>query len=385
MGIFNVFCDWITIVIAYKHDKRLENGNITSVNAAGEVEYVKHKRHMVEASSSARVSLRSVQTLEMMGHNEDVAKFTFKIHCLENPRDKRSTRFDALEISGNPTKWLNRGHNIWGSTDIEGAIALFIQEVLKEAGIELNLWELKQVKDLQVYPNRIDLTTNFRMDSENDAKRWLDAVCTQSKSRYQAAKGYGTSAYFGERSKRKTTVFYKKKEEVMRNSKKLKKEIEPKDYKTIIDEAETLVRFEMRLHSQWFRAKKVNTLANFIKIMGKIDMMRNELEQLKLGQMDLSDDEVNRQKEILFDSLEGQRIRASVISTFNDWKNGENPRRSCSANTYWKYKKIIKGVTGIDIANERVISKKGKVVPLVTYITAYASAPSQDYARLMHA
>lgn len=381
-----IFCDWLTVIIPFKHEKRKHSGQNVSIDENGKIEYTKHRRKMIEASSSARVSIRSVNTFDLMGQNEDAFKFGLKIHCLENLKDKRTTEFDALEISGNPTKWLNRGHNIWGCDDIERAIGQFIKEVLKKADIELNLWELKQLRDFQIYPSRIDLTTNFRLSSESDAKRWLEAVVAQAKSKYQASKSYATSAYFGERSKIKTTVFYKKKEEFIKNSKELKKEMTSEDYKTILNETETLIRYEHRLQSQWFRKRNINTIKNFLNIYKKLNIMGDEMAQLKLGQMDLSDKEVNEQQKALFEALKGQRVRNSVVATFAAWKNGENPREMISDDTYWKHKKMILALTGIDITNQRVITKEvGKVVPLVQYITAYAAAPSASYEKLMYA
>jgi len=381
-----IFCDWLTVIIPFKHEKRQHDGKNVSIDANGAIEYTKHKRKMIEASSSARVSIRSINTLDLMGSNEDVTKFTFKIHCLENIKDKRAFEFDALEISGNPTKWLNRGHNIWGCNDIEKAVSQFIKEVLKKANISLNLWELKQVRDLKIYPSRIDLTTNFRLSSESDAKRWLEAVVSQAKSKYQASKSYATSAYFGERSKIKTTVFYKKKEEFIKNSKKLKKEMTDKNYQTILNETETLIRYEHRLQSQWFRKRNINTLKNFLNIYKEINIMEDELKQLKLGQMDLSDSEINEQQKAILKALEGQRIRHSVLSTFTSWKLGEDIRSLMTRNLYFKHKKIIKEITNIDITNKRITTKDaGKVIPLVQYITAFAAAPSSEYSKLMYA
>lgn len=339
---------------------------------------------MVEASSSARTSLRSLRSAELCGQKEELEDFYFKIACLDNPKGEK-TKFDCLEISGNPTKWLNKGHNLWGTDNIEMAIEQYIKEVLAAAGITLSDWERNKVDNLEVYPQRIDLTSNIRCDGEGEALRLTEAMANQSKSKYQAARGYGTSAYFGEKSKVKTTVFYKKRDEFVFNWKKVNKDDKDliKHYDLLYKETEGLVRYEHRLKTQWFRKRNLNTLRKFLNIKGDLNIMENNLEQLNLGQMDISDEEVNRIQAQLFEQLEGLRIRNSIISTFKDWKLGENVEASMARNTYFKHKKMIKNLTGLDISNPRRKAEFGKVVPLITYVTGQVSAPSNEYKQIM--
>jgi len=385
--IMYIFNDWATVLIPCKHNERHHGGIVSSTDTDNKLEWKKHKRLMLDAdgSASARVSVRSVDCLERTGTNEDYEAWSRKWHCIISNPDKTPTKFDCLEISGNPTKWLNKGHNVWGSQDMAAAFFDWVKEVLSVLGIELSLWEYNQLKNGYVMPMRMDITSNMRVDASSDVKRLLNAIQQQADSRYQNRSAVGTTAYFGKDSRVKSIVFYDKHVEFMNQTKKKKfKGKLGNNLGTVLVETQGLIRYELKLKSQWFRTKHFNTLYGFFNYMDNNSLMEDELDKLNLGQLDMSDDEINKKEALLMESLKGQRVRNSVMNSFYYWKQGNVVKDRVQKDTFYKHRKIIEPITGIDIKNQRVIEGKGKVVPLITYVRASFSSPGKEYSDLIY-
>jgi len=383
-----IFNDWTTVLIPHNHNERHYGGIVAATDESGELEWSKHKRLMVDldGSASARVSIRSVNCFDRIGSKEDINDWERKWGCILNNPDKANYKFDCLEISGNPCKWLNKGHNIWGAQDMRGAFLAYVKQVLATLGVELSLWERGQLKACLVMPMRMDITSNMRVESKPDVKRLLNAIQQQADSRYQGRSAVGTTAYFGKDSKVKSLVFYDKETEFLRHATKNKDKtgIVAQNLSNIWDETRGLIRYELKLKSQWFRARHINTLNAFFAYMEDNSIMEDELDKLSLGQMDLSDDEINQQEAALMKALEGQRIRNRVIDSFVKWKQGLNVKDTIQKDTFYKHRKIIEEHTQINIKNQRVLEGKGKVVPLITYIRASFSSPGKEYSDLIY-
>ena len=319
-----------------------------------------------------------------MAPRESLDDFLHKLRHIKNSNDKRRTKFDVVEISGSPTKWLNRGHNIFGCNDIEKCLSDFIREILAKAEIKLADWELQRVNDFKVFPTRIDLTMNFRCETENDVSRILYGLSTQATSSYQNRQAVnGQSVYFGKSSKVKTLLFYNKKEEFLKNNKKVAGVVAD-NFETIFEETKNLLRFELRLKSQWLRDRSCSSLRDVFSHDDYKNIMVNEMNKLNLGQLDLSEKELDTQYDKIKYALEGQRIKNSVLNTFESWRNGRRLMDAVSEKTYYKHRKLIEGITGIDVKNIRNVSGEAKVIPIITFVTAHSSEPSNEYKKLMY-
>jgi len=372
------FCDWLTVIIPHRHNKIISGGKKSFTDEQGNLEFESNRRKLVEQPShSSKVSIRSINTLELAGQAEETEDFFFRTRHIANLSDKTKNKYDAIEISGNPCKWLSAVPvNLWHSQAIREKTNEFIFSILKEANIELNDYERKVVESHLYYPKRIDLTTNFKCKNQSDVARILQSLSKQSSSSYQQRHSVSEqTVYFGKMSKIKSLVFYNKFLEMKKNTKK--KYI---GYDKVLREAEDLLRYELRLKTSWFRNRRIYTLNDFFENEDYANIMENEMKQLKLGQFDVSDDELKKQTELLHKALEGQNIRNSVLNTFRAWQYGDDIKTLVSENTYYKHRKIILKITNLNIENIRdVDAKVGEVIPLFQYVYAMASSPSDEY------
>jgi len=293
-----------------------------------------------------------------------------------------SEGWEGIEISGCPEKWLT-GQNVWGSGDYWGRVREYIYSVCDRAGIMLTPEERYKIEVGDYVLRRLDVTTNLRLASQEEVARFLAAMQVQSEGRHSNVTARGTTVYVGKSSKIKELKFYDKQAEIIAHKRQYIDRLGRDGYDDIVSEAAGLVRVELRLNSQFFNRRGILTGQQMTQI-DMAELLQAEVQKMMdAGQYDISDNRLDELEGVLRRHLEGNKARNSVMRTWRAWREGRKVRQEVSKDTYYKHRKIILNVTGIDIKNirEQAKDKRSNVVPLITYIEASWGEPSPEYER----
>ena len=382
-----VFCDWISIIVPLQHRKRVCGGVFAAIDEFGDEEFTTFRWKKLEnPSHSTTVSVRSVKVCDLLTDSIKMETFEAKTRSIMPPMDS-DCEFDALEISGNPTKFLS-GANIWGDSDIAGTVDRFISAILQKINLEPSDLERAKIQRGIFMLSRIDLTTNIKFKNRVHLGEVLTALQKQAHSRYQKANSVSSSAYFGKSSKIKSLVFYDKLEELKIHKSKLAAD----KFEIAAREASTLMRAELRLKSQFFARRMIYTLKDFFDKIDAENILKSELERLGMGQLTLTEGEAIKLTRELSEKLRGDRSRIAVLGAFRGWLAGSDIRDEVSRNTYAKYAKKIKALIGVDIKSPRLkeckqtdttAAERVSVVSLNDFIADRLrySEPSEEYER----
>lgn len=126
----------------------------------------------------------------------------------------------TLYLSGNPVKLL-QGHNLWGSTD---ATALFLEAgafVRQRIGHFPGPESWQGCKFSPPRFTRLDVTRSYRFPTQADADDYIRYIAGNARSRHGAANLVGgTTAYFGQHSRRWSLKVYAKSHELLEEAKR---------------------------------------------------------------------------------------------------------------------------------------------------------------------
>ena len=139
--------DWASGWFPCSYDsEKLNSGLIASLLPTGEIEWITHKKTIVEGSYSA--------------------KFTLKAHTQ-----------NLIYFSGNPSKFL-QGHNLFGSNDLRSLLTKTFNELLKkeDLGLRPDPFQLENIYDGHYELTRVDINETWHLDSEKDVLAWIRAV-----------------------------------------------------------------------------------------------------------------------------------------------------------------------------------------------------------------
>ena len=139
--------DWASGWFPCSYDsEKLNSGLIASLLPTGEIEWITHKKTIVEGSYSA--------------------KFTLKAHTQS-----------LIYFSGNPSKFL-QGHNLFGSNDLRSLLTKTFNELLKkeDLGLRPDPFQLENIYDGNYLLTRVDINETWHLDSEKDVLAWIRAV-----------------------------------------------------------------------------------------------------------------------------------------------------------------------------------------------------------------
>ena len=86
----------------------------------------------------------------------------------------RSITQSTIEISGNPTKWL-QGHNLFGTNDLKRLVWLFFNKLLDipELKLKPSLEQLHAVKMGKLTVSRVDINETWFLETREEVLAWL--------------------------------------------------------------------------------------------------------------------------------------------------------------------------------------------------------------------
>lgn len=231
--------DWVTMKIKCDHDGIISNGEVVSLSKdGGSIEWSLVKYLPVVGSHDATISIRSITQ-------------------------------QTIEISGNPTKWL-QGHNLFGTNDLKLLIWLFFQELVKipELNLKPSIQQLHAIKNGKLTISRVDINETWFLANRAEVLAWLSAAGQKMRLKHRGAGQFkGDTLYWGKGSKRWFLKCYSKGDEI--NSKKSNF---PEALRTpqMLEYADRALRIELTLKSNQLREWQLHEVSHWNSETGKM-------------------------------------------------------------------------------------------------------------------
>lgn len=337
-----IMIDWITALVPCFHPEPIAGGRVLKLTPAGEIVWEVNTGLDVVGSYDANIRLRTHGIGE---HGEGI----------------------ILEISGNPTKWL-QGHNLWGGFVAPGPLIEFFMLRLCEVlpGLQPTDLDLRRWQEGRFELLRVDLTRMFHLDSRSSVRAWIRAA---DQSAYMKHRGRGTltkngTLYFGKHSRRWSMKFYAKGDELQAGKDHgLASDIPEHD--KLMAFADRALRNELVLRSMELKRRGLRWCFHWGNNTGA-----ELLTGIAKG-LNMSD-----QRSVPNAALED--LPARLRMAYESWLSGLDLREILPARTFYRYRKQLLPL-GIDLAICQP-REKSNVVPLIRVLEAIPVGPP-DWAK----
>lgn len=244
--------------------------------------------------------------------------------------DKANNR---IEIEGNLAKFL-QGHNLFGINDPVKLISLTVEQlIISNLGLKPTKTQLEDINNGFVKMTRIDINRNFHLPSKTEADKWIiEAKYGMTMSYYRHVEQYNSTLYFGKGEQTKELKFYAKGSEIVDN-KSLPKSIQTPQ---LLEYANKLLRFEIKLKSKWLCEKKLSYACNWNEELVE-SLLAKSLSRITLtGNMQLSN------KKLL-------DLKPTLVGTYYKWVEGYCLKDCLKPSTFYKHRRELLE-HGIDIS-----------------------------------
>jgi II/X family phage/plasmid replication protein len=263
-----------------------------------------------------------------------------------------------LRIDGNLVKFF-QGHNLFGTWDIVGLVAAFMEHLCSLPQLGLCPTDLQR----QMWYNgafelsRVDLTRMYRLNNLPDVLAWLataeHTATMNHRGRGQLTKG--STLYFGKHSRRWSLKFYAKGQEVTAKGHELHRDLLMRDQ--LLAYAQPALRSELTLRSMQLKAMELQLAANWPRTgEGISQIFDGYLKGLNMS------DVRTLPAEILADLPSGCRL------AYQSWLEGHDLKGILARPTFYRYRsQLLPHGVDISTVNPREASN---VVPLVRVLEA---------------
>jgi hypothetical protein len=252
----------------------------------------------------------------------------------------------TLYLSGNPCKLLQR-HNLWGSPDL---LASYL-----EAGVFVRhyrglfpgpeTWKACRF----TFPRftRLDLTRSYRFKSQAEADDYVRYIAGNARSRHGAATLVGgTTAYFGQHSRRWAFKVYAKFHEVAaptptrRLLSQLLSPIKPRGalHPDLIDWSRGVVRFELTLRAPELQNHDIAHLTSSEHLLTLWQQYHDRILFSENTAMNTQNAPLN------------PNLPPRLQGALSLWREGRDLRGIYSRPTFYRYRAEILKLAGIDIS-----------------------------------
>lgn len=195
-----------------------------------------------------------------------------------------------LFIEGSPFA-VAYGQNLYTSDDLNAACLSIIKHVCREQGFKTTPELRERWTSGDIDLSRVDLAVNFRLGSEDEVKNVVRQVARQLMERGWPMKIVGSTVYWIPRSGKEFMLAFYVKGAHMRSLKNIKK---LENFKELLEDAETILRIELRLRASVLRELGLEKVRAWTKDtpqeVFKTYMKRLELLMITSG--DLEDEEL---------------------------------------------------------------------------------------------
>lgn len=331
--------DWITARVPCFHPVPIDGGRVLKIKPDGEIEWEVASRLPVVGSHESSLLIR-----------------TYGVDHLRQGM--------ILEVSGNPTKWL-QGHNLFGGFLEPGPLLEMLLYRLCEVlpGLQPSDLDLRRWRDGHCELLRVDVNTMYALGNRPAVRSWLRAA---EHSAYLRHRGKGTlvkegTLYFGQGSKRSVTKFYGKGDE-LDAGKGHGLPLGLCNHATqLLAWADDKLRFEVMLRSKEIQQRGLRWAFDWSEKTGA-EVLKGIAEGIMM-----SDNKALPTTAIT-------DLPSKLRMAYEAWQNGADLREILSKNTFYRYRRQLLSL-GIDIAIRQPHEDCSNVVPLIRIIEAVPCGP----------
>lgn len=230
----------------------------------------------------------------------------------------------CLYMSGNPSKFL-QGHNVFGPT--VSSLGSVVTATIRGLPSGVRPSDADDLLPPTLHRNRVDIATSVHLGSHRIVHEWLRTVAESSRSRHGRALVSGDTVYWGKGSTRWTMKAYCKYCELDAHPPgDLKFKANLKEY------CEGHLRIELTLRTPELVNRGTLEESLIWEYMHKIN----------IG--------VVKMQKILTDNQQVERLPRTIQTTFDHWLAGKDVRFELSKPTFYRHRKAIMDITGLDIS-----------------------------------
>lgn len=256
----------------------------------------------------------------------------------------RSVSSGELEIEGNPVKWL-QGHNLYGTDDLPALLWTALEHILKspEIGTTLAQCGIRSLHDIDATViTRVDLTYMLALETPGDVQAWIrSAYSNGSANRRGRGVMKGATLVFGDAEGKSFTrwqiVIYSKGQEIEAHPLPAFMMNDP----AVLQWVQRALRVEVRLGRLELEKQGLRRLAGWLT-SADAPPDTPSMWRSKVAQLDF-----NNSAETHFDL---ETLPRSLRAVFVAWQAGADPRNLLSRPTFYRYRRQLQDVAGVDIA-----------------------------------
>jgi len=268
-----------------------------------------------------------------------------------------------LEISGNPTKWL-QGHNLFGGFSAPGLLIEALMHRLCQVlpDLQPTAHNHRQWADGRFELSRIDLTWMLQLDSRGSVRAWLRAA---ERSAYLKQRGRGTltkngTLYFGQHSRRWALKFYSKGDELEAGKGHgLSDQLER--HEDLLSYADRMLRCELVMRGMELRRRGLRWAFDWSDTTGW-QLLKGIVQGL------------NMSDQITLPTATLENLPPRLFAVYHLWLDGHDIRAMYPKPTFYRYRKQLLPL-GIDLAIQQPHEDRSNVVPLIRVLEAVPVGP----------
>ncbi len=352
-----IMIDWITALVPCFHPEPILGGRVLKLSPEGEKVWEVATRLEVAGSHETNLLIRTHGT----GLNGEGV---------------------MLEISGNPTKWL-QGHNLFGGFAAPGALveALMYRLCGVLPGLQPTARNHRQWADGGIELLRVDLTQMFQLDSRGSVRAWIRAA---EHSAYLKHRGRGSltkngTLYYGKHSRRWSLKFYSKGDELEAGKGHGLPEKRPATYENVMAGI---------CHGLSDLLERRSDLLNYADRALRCELVMRGMELKRRGLRWCFDWSDTTGAELLNGIVQGlemsdqltlpatalEKLPPRLRAFYEAWVNGVDLREILPKNTFYRYRRQLLPL-GVDLAIRQPHEDRSNVVPLIRVLEAVPMEP----------
>jgi II/X family phage/plasmid replication protein len=301
----SVMIDWVTARVPLACEGLINDGEVVSLDADGVVDWRSPKRLQVEGSYSSRVAVRGG-----MG---------------------------VVEFSGNPSKFC-QGHNLFGSADLRPLMVLALERVAAWLGLTPSADDRRVWASGDYDLSRVDLARMVDCGPPERVRTVLEVLGQVARTRYQARSVVGSgTVYVGQHSRRVALKFYDKWAELQVRGHGLCSTLAPEWHQALVGFAAGKLRVELTLRSMELADRELRRARMWTeRVAGSV--LDDRLAVLELTDM------VRLVDQVVAD------LPGRLVPVYDAWRAGRDLRALYSKRTFYRYRRQLLDLAGVDIA-----------------------------------
>ena len=309
----------------------------------------------ITAPNELSVGYDSGRNLKLNPHGEIIRETRSPLAVKDDTDPSSSRNFlvftpdqRTLYLSGNPVKLL-QGHNLFGSDDLNGLYLEAGVFIRRNAGLFPSPESYGACEFTKPKYSRVDVTRSYRFDTQKEVAEFIRYTAGTARSRHGAAQLFGSeTAYFGKNSRRWSMKVYDKHSEFLKNGTAfgktkffsgILKAFSPGESE-LLEWSKGIVRFELCLRGQELAA--INAGIGKNELPDWLSIWTSYYEKIQFN-----DNTAMTTDHTLLEVT----LKPSQRAVFELWRSGKDLRSIYPKPTFYRHRKAILAVLGVDIAS----------------------------------